>query len=71
MKTIRTVLTVATIALLGLGYAASQFAYFQGQEATIAYAQRIDSPPVRLLSLVLLVAAVVLGFVREPEADRS
>ena len=67
MTRIRTLLTIVTALLLTLGYSASQLAWFAGPDAASEYARKIDQPPVRLLALVLLVAAVVLAFVPERE----
>jgi hypothetical protein len=72
MKTLRTVLAIATVALLTAGYAISQYALFNGWASD--YALRMDSPAVSRLALVLLVVILGLGFVRDPadgEADDS
>lgn len=67
MRSLRTALTVAALVLLSAGYAASQIAYFQGQ--FIEYAARVDSPPVRALSGLILLAAVVLAWI--PDRDEE
>jgi len=67
MKTLRSALSFATLALLGLGYAGSQVAALTGPDETSAWSIRIDSKPVASLALVLLVAAVILGLVRDRE----
>lgn len=69
MKTVRYALSVLTVLLLAAGYGASQFAFFGGE--TAAYAQRVDQPPVRMLSLILLLAAVALAFVRDEDVKRG
>ncbi|MEA2552700.1 MAG: hypothetical protein QOJ65_876 [Fimbriimonadaceae bacterium] len=65
MRTLRTALTAAALSLLCIGYAASQWAWLQGTFPE--YYARVDSPPVRILSGVLLLCAVVLAFI----PDRS
>ena len=65
MKNLRAVLSAATVLLLGLGYAGSQAAAMQGEAAN--WASRIDSKAVANLALVLLVAAIILSFVRDRE----
>lgn len=67
MKNVRLILSVATLVLLVGGYAASQAAVFNG--STEAYAKKIDSPQIQALALILLVGAVALAFVRDPEAN--
>jgi hypothetical protein len=65
MKTVRLAATVLSIVLLLAGYLASEYAALYGNSAD--YASRVDSPPVRNLALVMLLAAIVLSLVREQE----
>lgn len=51
--------------LLAGGYLASISAFFS--RGTEAYSQRIDSSPVPMLALVLLLGTVVLAFIPEKE----
>lgn len=68
MKLLRLALTVASLGLLALGYAASQFYALTGRAAQ--YSTLIDVAPVRWLALLLFIGAVVLCFVPEPEERR-
>lgn len=67
MKTLRTALALVTVGLLTVGYFVSQYAYFNGWAAD--YAARVDVPPVSRLALVIFLAIVVLGFVKERGMD--
>jgi len=61
MVAIRWAFAAGAALLLAGGYAASQWAAFQGTAAS--YAARADSPVVIASSLVLLLGAVVLALV--------
>lgn len=65
MTSLRTALAVVLIAVLGLGYGASQWAFFRGTYAD--YAARVDTPPVRACALVALLLCV--GFAFAPVRD--
>lgn len=65
MKTIRLALICAFAILLMGGYAASQLAYFSGSVAD--YYQKVDSPSIRMLALILLVASIVVSLLKEPK----
>lgn len=67
MKTARMTLSVASVVLLGLGYLFSVRASLTGDSE--AYARQVDQPPIRYGALLLLVAAIVFGFVRERSAE--
>lgn len=67
MKLARTVFSVMAVLLLGLGYAASQFAAFTGTQTE--YAVKADQPQIRYLALLLLLAAIGLAFVPDREGD--
>lgn len=69
MKRIRVGLAVLSAILLAGGYAASQAAYFGGTAPD--YAAKIDVNPVVMLSLVIFLAAVVLGFWPDREDDQA
>lgn len=63
MKMLRLlVLGVTTFLCVG-GYLASQYSFFQG--TTGQYIKSLDSSPVPLLSLLLLIGLVVLAFLPE------
>lgn len=69
MTKARTFLAVLVLLLLTAGYAASQYAYFSG--TIVDYSKRIDTPPISHLALVVFLAIVAFGFMREREADDS
>jgi hypothetical protein len=69
MRTLRTALTLAAFFLLCVGYGASQIAYFTGTFAE--YASRVDQPPVQRLAGIMLLAAIVLCFIREKPQENS
>lgn len=52
---------------LGVGYAASQFAYFSGQAAIVSYTHSIDIPTVKYLALGVLLVIAIFGVLKEPE----
>jgi len=57
----------ATAVYLIVGYAASQWLYFQGQATR--WAETMNSPAISGLSAVLLPGCIALAFIRrEPEA---
>ncbi|CAN5535993.1 hypothetical protein BH11ARM1_BH11ARM1_09350 [soil metagenome] len=61
MKNIRRLLGGVVLGLFTFGYLASQYAYFSGTAPT--YAKNIDTPQVKLLSLVLFLASIALAFI--------
>ena len=65
MSSVRRLLGIVVLALLTLGYLASQAAYLFGDP--VAYASRVDIPQVKYLSLVLFLAAIVLALIPEKE----
>lgn len=69
MKSLRTLLSIIVLGLLMLGYAGSQFAALQGSGAS--YAVKIDSPPIQLLSLVILLGSVLLAFIPDKGANEK
>lgn len=69
MKTLRVALAVASILLLGLGYAASQWAALSGTAPE--YAKRVDQAPIRYLALFMLVAAVALALLKDKGEDQN
>lgn len=64
IRTLRFVLSTVSVLLLALGYAASQWAYFQGPKAAAAYAKKVDTEAIRNLALLLLVASITLAFIK-------
>jgi hypothetical protein len=69
MKNIRTLVSVAVLILLPLGYAASQWAALSGTAQE--YAEKVDCPQVMWLALFLLVVCIVFAFIKEVEADEK
>lgn len=67
MRTLRNALAASVVVALGAGYAASQWAFFSGD--TAKYAAQVDSPPIRLLALLLLFLAAVLAFFPDKEVE--
>lgn len=67
MKLLRTVVASVGLLLMGLGYGASQSAFFGG--TTAAYTTRIDQSMVPYLSLALLASAVALAFIPEKGSE--
>ena len=73
MTNLRTALTALVVALLVFGWGGAAFAAMDAKpNAAKEWATRLDGPdagPIRLLALVVLLAALVLAFVpdREPE----
>ncbi len=69
MTSLRRLLSYIVLSLLTLGYLASQWAALTGVAPD--YAARVDIPQVKLLSLLLLVAALVLAFIPDREAENE
>jgi hypothetical protein len=69
MKSLRNGVTLALAVLLCGGYAASQLAYFNGTWPD--YYAKIDSKPISMLALALLLSAVALAFVKERDEESS
>jgi len=67
MKLARLVVVAVAALLCGGGFVASQLASLN-QDAQ-NYATRMDQPPIRMLALLLLVAAVGLAFVKDTSAE--
>ena len=67
MKLARWVLSVVAALLLSGGFLASQWFAYQGRASE--YAARVDQPSMVYLSLLLLVAALVLGFLPDREGE--
>lgn len=65
MNLVRFGLTLFAALLLGGGYAASQYAYFNGRAAE--FAAQMDQPAIRWLATLLLIAAIALVFVKDKE----
>lgn len=69
MKVFRLAVSVLGVLGLAAGYAASQYAFFNGKAAD--YAAAVDQPAIRFGSLALLAAAVVLALLPDREGDPS
>lgn len=69
MKSLRNLLSIIVVGLLALGYAASQLAALQGSGAS--YAVKIDSPPIQMLSLAILLGSVLLAFIPDKGANEK
>lgn len=67
MRVFRLAVSGLALLALGLGYLASQWAFFNGRAAE--YAQSLDQPAVRLGALALLLAAVLLAFIPGGEEE--
>lgn len=63
MKRIRIGLFILSAVLLGLGYCASQFAWFN--QNFVSYAAWIDRPEVARVSFVLLISWVVFALIKQ------
>jgi hypothetical protein len=67
MKLARLVVVAVAALLCGGGFVASQLASLNGDSQN--FATRMDEPPIRMLALLLLVAAVSLAFVKDSSGD--
>ena len=63
LENLRNGLLGFTVVILGLGYAASQWFYFQGRSSE--YARIVDIPSIRGLALVVLLLYVALALAPE------
>ncbi|MCB0826543.1 MAG: hypothetical protein KDC26_10165 [Armatimonadetes bacterium] len=66
MKSVRLAVSVIGLLLMAGGYFASQSAYWGGN--TEAYIKGLDSSPLPVLALVLLLTVLVLAFLPDKEA---
>ena len=67
MKQIRLATVLIAIGLMTVGYAASQFAYFN--QASYDWARAIDQPSVKDLALILFIAIIALT--AAPQAEEK
>ena len=67
MNLVRMAAFGAAAVLLGGGYLASQFAAFNGTAAQ--YAQSVDQPMIKYVSLVILLLCVALAAMRQEEPE--
>jgi hypothetical protein len=65
IKLLRLVLSVLSLGLLMLGYLASQVAAMQGN--ALAYAEKVDAAPIRIIALIVLLAAIGSCFLPSEE----
>jgi hypothetical protein len=68
MKSLRLLLSVVSLLLLAAGYIGSQIAWFGNQAPE--WARKVDTPPIVLLSLLILGLAIVLSLIPEREEER-
>jgi len=69
MSFLRYSLTLVALLALAAGYAASQYAFFNGRASE--YAQTVDTPAIRILALVFLLAAIAFSFVPDKEEPQA
>jgi hypothetical protein len=67
MSSVRRLLGIVVLAMLTLGYLASQYAILYGDP--VGYAARVDIPQVKYLSLFLFLAALVLAVIPDREEE--
>ena len=67
MNLLRATVFASAALLLGGGYFASQRAFYSG--TTEPYSRAVDTAPVALLSLAILVACVVLAALRQEASE--
>lgn len=68
MTRVRVLVGASVAALIAVGYLASQVAFFQGSSAE--YAARVDSPPIVMLAMVVLLAVIALFFIPDREEPK-
>ncbi len=71
MKPIRSMLTLVALLLLAGGYLMSVVVCVFGNDPAgpMEYATKVDAPPIRLLALILFVAAIALSLVKDEQVD--
>ncbi len=74
MNLLRVIVVAAAALLLAGGYLSSQVAFVAStnplsRNATSEYAANIDTPVIRIVALLILVACVVLVVVQKPTED--
>lgn len=67
MRGLKEAFAAIVVALLALGYTASQRAYFAGSPEE--WAARVDVPQIKLLALAVVIALLALGLVRDREGQ--
>jgi hypothetical protein len=67
LTNVRFAFSALIVALLFMGYAASQVAAFAG--TADRYAQAVDRPVIAYLATLVLIFAFILAFVRREEAE--
>jgi hypothetical protein len=67
MKTVRLAVAMTLTLVVVGGYAASQFVYVLGPDASMEFEAKVNDPRVHLLMLVIYVAAVLLAFIPDRE----
>jgi hypothetical protein len=63
MRSARLAFSVIVLVLLAAGYLASQYFWFSGDPQR--WTTMIDTPPIVMLSLLILLGAIALAFVKE------
>ena len=69
MKTARLTVALCLALVIAGGYAASQYAYILGPEASADFESKVNDPRVHLLMLVLFVGAILLGLIPDREEN--
>ena len=67
MKRVRLGISLAATLVIVGGYGAGQAMYLLGPESLAEFEAKVNDPRVHLLMLILLVAAIVLGFIPDRE----
>ncbi|MEJ5171524.1 MAG: hypothetical protein WHU10_11095 [Fimbriimonadales bacterium] len=67
MRGLKEAFAAIVVVLLALGYAASQRAFFAGVPEE--WAAKVDVPQIRILALVVVIALLALGLVRDREGQ--
>jgi hypothetical protein len=67
MKRVRLGISLAVTLVIVGGYAAGQAMYLLGPDSVPEFEAKVNDPRVHVLMLILLVAAIALGFIPDRE----
>lgn len=67
MKRVRFAIALSVTLVVVAGYAAGQAKYLMGPDAVAEFESQVNDPRVHVLMLILLAAAIVLGFIPDRE----